>query len=165
MPRFKRPYVASLDHVHITRQPDTAVIEYADPLVGNVHLKIGPEIADMSDQDILDVLNVDIETREAMAAEYHHVAVEIPFGRPQLYRDPRIHHWLPKGTVLRGLVLDGGPDFETTICIDGEELSMEEFGQVLSSWNGWGIRVEMVPDDELHERPDLEVREPKDSGS
>lgn len=42
--RLKRPYVASLDQVRITREDDAAVIEYAEPGVCTTHFKLGPEI-------------------------------------------------------------------------------------------------------------------------
>jgi len=31
---------------------------------------------------------------------------------------------------------------------------------MVGTFGGWGMRIEFVPDDELHERPKLEVREP-----
>jgi hypothetical protein len=37
MPRPKRPHVASLDEVKITRQGNSAVIEYADPNISTTH--------------------------------------------------------------------------------------------------------------------------------
>ena len=37
-----------------------------------------------------------------------------------------------------------------------------EFMRMLGTFGGWGMRIEFVPDDELHERPDLVVKEPED---
>ena len=31
---------------------------------------------------------------------------------------------------------------------------------MVGTFGGWGMRMEFVPDDELHQRPKLEVREP-----
>ena len=39
--RLKRPRPASPDQVRITREGETAVIEYADPSVGVVNLQVG----------------------------------------------------------------------------------------------------------------------------
>lgn len=33
---------------------------------------------------------------------------------------------------------------------------------MLHTWNGWGIRITFVPDDELYEPPEIEVRDPND---
>ena len=162
MPKFKRLYIVGIEQVRITRQGDTAVIEYADPEIGNVHLKIGSEIAGMTDQDILDVMSADIEAREALAEGYEHVAVEVPLGSPQLRYFEEGDQWVPRGGVLRCAISDGGPDFETTVWIDDHELSLAEFGKMLLTYNGWGMRITFVPDDEIHEQPVVEVREPED---
>ena len=40
---------------------------------------------------------------------------------------------------------DGGQDGEVTVHIDGNELSLAEFGQLLKYYAGWGMRVTFVP--------------------
>lgn len=65
----------------------------------------------------------------------------------------------PVGT--RCVVHDGGPDGEPIVDIDEHELSWTEFGQLLTTHAGWGMRLVFVPDDELHEKPRINVREPK----
>jgi hypothetical protein len=35
---------------------------------------------------------------------------------------------------------------------------------MLTTYAGWGMRIEFVPDDQLHRRPTLEVREPDPEG-
>jgi hypothetical protein len=47
------------------------------------------------------------------------------------------------------------------VVIDDKELSMEEFGRMLATYAGWGMRIKFVPDDHLHRWPAHEVREPK----
>ena len=42
MPRMKKPHVATLDEVVITRDGDCGVIDFRDPTVGGMNLKIGP---------------------------------------------------------------------------------------------------------------------------
>ena len=90
------------------------------------------------------------------------LAVEVPVGSPQIRYFERGDQWTPRGGVLRCVISDGGPDYETTIWIDDKELSLAEFGRMLLTWNGWGMRITVVPDDEIHEQPVIEVREPED---
>ena len=42
------------------------------------------------------------------------------------------------------------------------ELSWQEFGRLICTYAGWGMRIEFVPENETHRRPTLEVREPQD---
>jgi hypothetical protein len=42
-----------------------------------------------------------------------------------------------------------------------KDLSTEEFGRMLTTYAGWGMRIKFVPDDHLHRWPAHEVREPK----
>ena len=51
-------------------------------------------------------------------------------------------------------------DGQLVVGIDDQELSLQEFGRMLTTYAGWGMRIEFVPDDQLHRRPALEVREP-----
>ena len=67
--------------------------------------------------------------------------------------------WSPRGAVLRCLVEDD-ENGQLVVGIDDQELSLEEFGRMLTTYAGWGMRIEFVPDDQLHRRPALEVREP-----
>ena len=157
--RFKKPYIASLDQVTIKREAEYAVIDYVEPEVGGVHLKIGPEIQEMTDEEILCLHNEILETQAEMAAVYVHVAVEIPLGKPQLRWFFEGGSWTPRGDVLRCEISED-EEGETVIYIDDTALSLKEFGQVLSVFNGWGMRITIVPDDELDREPEIEVREP-----
>jgi hypothetical protein len=58
----KKPRPASVDEVKISRDREYAVIDYADEAIGDMQLHVGPEIANMSDHDILALHN------EAVAA-------------------------------------------------------------------------------------------------
>ena len=78
----KKPYQAWIDHVKITRDGEYANINYADPEVGGIHLKVGPGIVDMSDQDILSLHNDVVAAMQASAEAWEDVVVEIPVGKP-----------------------------------------------------------------------------------
>lgn len=158
--RPTRPHVAQMDEVRITRQDDTAIIRFLDPAVATTHLRVGPEIRHMSDEEILERFNAVIVARELLAASYHHVAVEVPPDRPQLMYFAAGDQWVPRGDVLRCIVHDGGPGNQAVIEIDDREYSLEEFGRMLTTYAGWGMRLCFVPDDEIDREPEIEVREP-----
>lgn len=159
MPK-RRPRVVSLDEVKITRRGDTADFEYADAAIGGMSLELGVDVGKMSDQELLERHNEVVRSMESQAASYEHIAVEVPIGSPQLSYFDRADQWCPRGDVLRCVVHDGGPDGEATIEIDDRELSLREFGRMLTTHAGWGMRLVFVPDDEIHESPVIEVREP-----
>lgn len=43
MPRPKKPRMAQLEEVEISREGDTAIIQYRDPAISTVHFRIGPD--------------------------------------------------------------------------------------------------------------------------
>lgn len=45
-----------------------------------------------------------------------------------------------------------------TVIINENELSLDKFGKLISTHNGWGMRIEFVPEDEISNRPTIEVR-------
>ncbi len=165
--RLKRPFVAGPEQVLITREPDgeTAIIEYAEGNVWRTSLRIGPELNDLTDQQILDRHNEVIRAQEDLRRDYDHVALEIPMGKPQIEYSEQCDQWVPRGGVLRVLIDD---DMDTSdgirndpgFVIDDKQLTVREFARMLHTWNGWGIRITLVPDDELYEHPAIEVREP-----
>ena len=50
---------------------------------------------------------------------------------------------------------------QLVVDVDEQELQLEQFGKLLTTYAGWGMRIEFVPEDELHRRPALEVRKPE----
>jgi hypothetical protein len=60
--------------------------------------------------------------------------------------------------VLR-CVIDEGPDGMPLIYVNDQELSWAQFGKLLFTYGGWGMRM-FVSDDRLDEEPEIEVREP-----
>ena len=155
----KERYIVHLDEVSITRDGDSAVIQYKEADVPTTHLKIGPEIAGLSDEAILELFNDTLRAQAKLGAEYKHVAVEVPQGSPQIEYFARGHQWCPRGGVLRCLVEDH-ENGQLVVGIDDQQLSLQEFGRMLTTYAGWGMRIEFVPEDELHRRPVVEVREP-----
>jgi hypothetical protein len=49
----KKPCRAGFDHVPITREGTSAIIEHADSTISTTSLTIGPEIDQMTNHDIL----------------------------------------------------------------------------------------------------------------
>lgn len=162
--RFARPYVARKEDVTISRDGERAVIQYLQPNVGTVYLAVGPKLGDMSDDQILDLHNAIIRSQEEVRASYVHVAKEIPAGRPQVSYFDKGAYWVPRGDVLRVVVQSDAGNEEPVIDIDGQEFTWHEFGRMLLTWQGWGVRMVMVPDDELEHVPKIEVQEPKEIG-
>ena len=156
----KKRYIASLDEVTITRDGDYAWIAYKEEGIGGTRLQIGPEIGEMSDREILELYNDCLRAQAKRAAEYKHVAVEVPLGSAQIEYVDRCDQWVPRGGVLRCLIHDD-EEHQLVVEIDDQELRLEEFGKLLTTYAGWGMRIEFVPDDEVHRRPALEVREPE----
>jgi len=160
--RRHKPRVAIRDEVTITRQEDTAVIAFHDGVTPTTNLVLGDKISGLSDHAILDLYNQSVRGMQACAANYRHVAREVPEGEQQITWHAEGGHWMARGEVLRCLIEDGGPDMATTIMIDDQELSMHEFGQLLSIYTGWGMRLVIVPDDELAIPPTIHVGDPHD---
>ncbi len=156
--------MVSLDEVKITRRGDTADFEYADDEMGGMSLTLGVDVAGMSDEELVERHNDVVRRMEALVASYEHVAVEVPVGSPQVRYAADADQWVPRGHVLRCVVRDGGLDGEATIEIDDRELSLREFGRMLTTFSGWGMRLVFVPDEELQVTPMISVREPDDAG-
>ena len=160
----KKPRVVSLDEVKIHRRGMTAEFEYADEEMGGMSLTLGVDVEAMSDEALLEKHNQAVRAMQELADSYEHVAVEVPVGRPQIRYFELGRQWTPRGHVLRCVVHDGGTDGDATIEIDDHELSLREFGRLLTTYAGWGMRIVFVPEDEIHEQPVIEVREPVDPG-
>jgi hypothetical protein len=158
--RKRRPPVASLDEVTIRREGDDAIIDFHDPTIATTHFRIGPALRRLSDREILDRFNEIVAAEASAARGPQHVAIEIPAGRPQIHYYPAAAQWAPRGAVLRCVVDDTGPDGEAVIHIDDESLSLTDFGRLLCTYAGWGMRITFVPEDSLAVTPRIEVREP-----
>ena len=159
--RKKPPRRASLDEVRIAREGETAVIEHADPAVSVAHVSVGPELQSMSDADVLDLFNAMLDAQEKLAAGFDSTVVEIPSGKPQVRFIEDSGQWVPRGRLLRCHIEDD-ENGSTVIYIDDREFDLAEFGALLRCFAGWGMRIAFVPEDEVTEQPEIEVREPED---
>ncbi len=161
--RKRKPEIATLDQVRISREGDDAVIEYRDPTIATTYFHIGPALRTMSDQEVLDSFNDMLRGEdERCAALPEHVAVEIPAGHPQVRYFARGDQWVPRGAVLRCVIDDAGPDGEAVIHIDDHSLSLPDFGRLLCTYAGWGMRITFVPEESLAVPPQITVGEPDD---
>jgi hypothetical protein len=55
--RLKKPTRATIDQVRITREGNDAIVDYADAGIAGTRLTIGPDIATMTDREVIDVFN------------------------------------------------------------------------------------------------------------
>lgn len=154
-----------MEEVRITREGDAAVIEYADDSIATTHFSLGAaKIATMTDAEILDAWNECLENMEAQRRAFEYVATEIPVGKPQVKFFAQGDQWVPRGHVLRCQLLSDAaiqPSLdEPFVSIDDRDFTLAEFMKMVGTFGGWGMRIEFVPDDELHVRPKLKVREP-----
>jgi hypothetical protein len=159
--RKRRPPVARLADVTIRREGDEAIIDFRDPAIATTHFHVGTALHRLTDQQILDQFN-EIVDAERRAAGRRHVALEIPVGRPQIRYYGIADQWVPRGGVLRCVIDDSGPDGEAIIHVDDQPLSLAEFGRLLCTYAGWGLRITFVPEDALATAPRITVGEPDD---
>jgi len=66
---------------------------------------------------------------------------------------------VPRGDVLRCYIEDN-EDGEAVIHIDDHELSLRDFGRLLTVHAGWGMRISFVDEDSIYEEPEVIVRDP-----
>ncbi len=161
MPRPKiRP--VSADEVKISREGDSAMFAYADDSMGGgMNLKIGPQVATMTDDELLERHNDIAHSMQEMRNKYEHIAVEVHVGKPQIKFNKQCHQWSMRGDVLRAYISDCINEdtgwSEPIIEVDGKELTWQEFGKMLTTYSGWGMRLAIVPDDETHVIPDIRI--------
>lgn len=151
--------------MRISRDREQATIEYHDPTIATAHLKIGPQVHRMTDEEILLLFNrtvaAQIRTRDELG-EY--IAIELPAGSPQVeYHPGTVNQWSRRGGVLRCSIDEGGGDDGSlpVVRIDERDFSWDDFGKMLCTYAGWGMRIVFVPDDELEQTPKVVVQTPE----
>ena len=158
--RKKSPQPASPEQVRITREGETAVIEYADPSVRIVNLQVGPSLAEMTDAEVLELFNDMLEAQAEIAAGVDPRLTEIPPGLPQIEYKELSDQWVPRGQVLR-CHIEGDTEQGTIIQIDDVELDMAAFGRMLQVFCGFGMRIAFVDEEDVNDEPETVVREPE----
>ncbi|HIG29630.1 MAG TPA: hypothetical protein EYQ50_18265 [Verrucomicrobiales bacterium] len=173
--RKPRPIVTYLQEIIVTRGNDCVSIDYKDPAYGSTTFRpVSPELLEMTDAEIMNFYNDMLRAESKRVAENPYVATEVPLGSPQIEHHPQSDQWSPRGNVLRCLIDDSpSQDMddereqdwvrEPVIEVDGRELSWNEFGKMICTYAGWGMRIEFVPEEEIHRRPKLAVREPENN--
>ncbi len=156
---MKKRFVATLDQVKITRLNDhTVSIEYNDPEFPGTNLTLDEDPETLTDQEILDMHNEILISIQRSNDSF--VLTEIPPGKPQIEFENNVEHWTARGQVLRCTVDDSdGWGEPPVINIDDQRLSWEEFGKLMLTFAGWGMRIEVVPVDRLTVRPEIEIRD------
>ncbi len=156
-----RPRAAELHQVSIERRGETAIIRLSEPDAQIVHLAVGSDLDALTDQELLALHNENVRDRLAAREEFDYVAVELPPGRPQVERDG-YGRLRMRGDVLRGCITDTGPDSGAELLVDDRRLSLSDLAGMLAVFSGWGVRITVVPDDELFEAPRVRVVDPDD---
>ena len=133
--RKKPPRQASPDEVRITREGETAIIEFADPGISVSRVRIGPTLATMTDDEVLDLFNAMLAAQAEIAAEFDSTAVETPPGRLQIAFHEDSGQWVPRGQVLCSFI-EGDEEGEAVILVDDHELGVAEFGGLLKVYAG-----------------------------
>jgi len=159
--RTKKPRNASIDEVRITREGEIAIIENVAPSISVVRLTVGPKLGSMTDAAILDLFNDVIEAQQAMASEYDDKLIEIPPGKPQIHYSEQSDQWMPRGDVLRCYIEDDEAG-ELVVHVDDQALNLRDFGRLLRTFAGWGMRIAFVPEDRIADQPEIVISEPQD---
>lgn len=153
--------VVSLSEVKITRNGDTANIDYSDPAMGGgMNLKVGPKLAKMTDLEVIEMHNDMILEMEELREEHPFVAIEITEGKPQIEYSKQCSQWCARGDILRCCIESSEESGHIPVIeIDGQRLSWMDFGKLVSTHEGWGMRVMFVPDDEIDKTPAIAIQE------
>jgi hypothetical protein len=157
--RLRRPTRALIDQVRITREGNDAIIDYADSDIAGTRLTVGPDIATMTDREIIDVFNGILAAQERLLAAWDKTVTEEPPGEKQIDYHENRDQSVPCADVLRCIIDDAGPNGEVTIHIDDQALSLAEFGRLLSVPAGWDMRIAFVPEEFVTENPTVKIRE------
>ena len=96
-------------------------------------------MANMTDQEILDLYNDCLKSQSELALKNPYVAIEVPLGSPQIEYSSQCEQWSPRGNVVRCLIDTAAEEEqEPLITVDGKELSWREFGRLICTYAGWG---------------------------
>ena len=159
MPR-KKPFIATLDDVQIKREGTAVKIDYINlGDRGGQRIEVGEDTTNMTDLELLEIHNHIARKMIESAENYEHIAFEIPEGKPQIRYEKSSCQWVANGEVVRCCVGWDEKSEGPAIEIDDKILTWQEFGRMVSTWEGWGMRITCVPDDELTKIPTVIIGE------
>lgn len=153
--RKKKLKVAFAKEVKISRDGRYAHVEFIDPAYMSRRIDIGPEVESMTDDEILRLHNEMVISEKRMIA--NSTVQEMIEGEPQITYDKKYQQWQPTSDVLRCAISSGKSHDELMIWIDDQELSWQEFGRMLSSYMGWGMRIMLLHQEQLNDPPKVEI--------
>jgi hypothetical protein len=156
--RPKRPTHILMDQVRITPEGGDAIIDRADANLSGARIT---GIASMTDSEIVEMYKQILDSQWAFLEAWDKTVVEEPPGEKQIEYHENSDQWAPRGDVLRCIIDDGGPNGEVVIHIDDQELSLAEFGQMLTVHAGWGMRIAFVPEEFVTDNPTVKIRKPQ----
>ncbi len=153
-----RPRIATPENASISRDGERAIVRFNDnKAAGAIYLEIGEAINSMDDLEILELHNDVVRAQLKSAAIWR--PFEVSDGYPQIKFDKEVAAYVAEGHVLRCLIEAGSQLGQSSqyrqpkIVIDKHELTLAEFGELLSQFEGWGMRVTFVPEDRLTNPP------------
>jgi hypothetical protein len=158
---MKPHYQVRLGEVRFVRNGEWLQVQYPEPDIPSYHFHLGPGLVNLTEQELVDIWNDHLRTMPSPTADYKQLAIEDPMGSPQAEAEAGSGQPVLRREVVRCAIHDNA-DNMPVIEIDGRKLSWEEFGKLIVTYAGWGMRIAFVPDDELHHEPETEVREPED---
>ena len=93
---MKHPYQVRLGEVRFVRNGETLQVHYPEAEIPIYNIHIGPELAGMSEQELVDAWNERLRQMTQHAADYKHVAIEVPMGSPQIELCQHSGEWTPR---------------------------------------------------------------------
>lgn len=149
--------VQNLSEIVIKRDFDVARIAYSDnPTEGGIHLELGPQLATMSDEEVLDAFNNVVFSMMHSVETFR--PLEITPGQPQIKFDKRSKSFEALGQVLR-CELEDDAQLNVMIRIDDKTLSPDQFMRMISGFRGWGMRIEFMDESQLTSPPSPVVQD------
>jgi hypothetical protein len=136
VPRKKRPHVATLEEVRITRDGEYAIIAYEDDTVATTQYHIGADrLARMSDEDILMLWNAGLATKDDDVRSRRDMGTA-----------------MSRANALTCVVREApeGPD-DPFLFADGRTFTAMELAKLLGTHTGWVVRIELVPPENVRD--------------
>ncbi len=134
---LRKPTRAIIDQVRITREGNDAIFDYADAGIAGTRVTIGPDIATMTDREIIDVFNGILAAQERLLAAWDKTVIEEPLGEKQIDYHENSDQWVPRGDVLRCIIDDGGPaNLSTDVAVRVILLQCDSIGDEIFHLRG-----------------------------